>query len=256
MTSNQLQYWRNVETNRNNVAVETETHRSNLAREVETNRSNLARESETNRHNVATEHETNRHNVQTEKLGWEQLRTNQYQFAKTFVQNKINAQRDYNIRAGQLNETIRMNKARETENTRHNMASEQLSKYDQEIRERQNKRSYAISQAQLRQEQSKIEETKRSNMAREVNNLLAVKETQRSNVARETENTRSNVARENISMYSNATQRQRLDEDKRHNRTTEQLTRTGQLQKLTTDLAHIFVNGVTAINKSLQLGGI
>lgn len=76
MTGNQLQYQRNVETERHNRATEDEQKRSNLANEKETYRHNYATEvlgtrtlSETKRHNLATESnqlnsllETTRHN--------------------------------------------------------------------------------------------------------------------------------------------------------------------------------------------------
>lgn len=55
MTSNQLQYWANKETERANRAREQENYRSNVAREEENRRSNIARETETNRSNLANE---------------------------------------------------------------------------------------------------------------------------------------------------------------------------------------------------------
>nr|AVD54033.1 ORF1 [Macaque picobirnavirus 6] len=76
MTGNQIQYQRNVETERHNRVTEEEQKRSNLANERETYRHNYATEvlgtntlSETKRHNLATESnqlnsllETTRHN--------------------------------------------------------------------------------------------------------------------------------------------------------------------------------------------------
>lgn len=76
MTGNQIQYQRNVETERHNRVTEEEQKRSNLANERETFRHNYAGEvlgtqtlRETKRHNLATEstqlmsiYETTRHN--------------------------------------------------------------------------------------------------------------------------------------------------------------------------------------------------
>lgn len=76
MTGNQIQYQRNVETERHNRVTEDEQKRSNLANERETYRHNYATEvigtntlAETKRHNLATESnqlmslfETTRHN--------------------------------------------------------------------------------------------------------------------------------------------------------------------------------------------------
>ena len=44
MTSNQLSFYKNLETERSNRANEFETNRSNLAKETETNRANLEKE--------------------------------------------------------------------------------------------------------------------------------------------------------------------------------------------------------------------
>jgi len=91
MTSNAVQYWRNVETKRNNIATLAETTRHNLQTErlneqanenakfsnVENQRHNLATErfaqsqlsaniGETRRHNIMQERETTRHNILSE----------------------------------------------------------------------------------------------------------------------------------------------------------------------------------------------
>ncbi len=91
MTSNAVQYWRNVETKRNNIANLAEMTRHNLETErltgqanentkfsnVENQRHNLATErfaqsqlsaniGETRRHNIAQERETTRHNILSE----------------------------------------------------------------------------------------------------------------------------------------------------------------------------------------------
>lgn len=75
MTQNQINYQKNLETTRSNLAKEAETHRANVAsetlaarRDAETVRSNLARELETNRSNTAKELETARSNRANEGL--------------------------------------------------------------------------------------------------------------------------------------------------------------------------------------------
>lgn len=82
MTNNQIQYQRNLETERSNRAQERNQRYATRVQErhfttadLETARSNLARESETNRHNLATESvssrqiaELERHNVAEEGL--------------------------------------------------------------------------------------------------------------------------------------------------------------------------------------------
>ena len=55
MTANQIQYWRNLETERSNKAREAETERYNRASVAEQQRANLAKEAENVRHNKATE---------------------------------------------------------------------------------------------------------------------------------------------------------------------------------------------------------
>lgn len=55
MTSNQIAYWKNVETERSNRANEAETHRANVAKESETFRHNNQTEKETWRHNYVNE---------------------------------------------------------------------------------------------------------------------------------------------------------------------------------------------------------
>lgn len=62
MTTNQINYWANVERERSNRANEAENYRSHVANETETNRSNVAKETETHRANVERETETKRHN--------------------------------------------------------------------------------------------------------------------------------------------------------------------------------------------------
>lgn len=77
MTNNQINYQRQVEDARHNVASENETSRHNVVTEGETQRHDVVTESETNRHNVSTEMETSRHNIQEEGIGWANARANQ-----------------------------------------------------------------------------------------------------------------------------------------------------------------------------------
>lgn len=77
MTNNQINYQRQVEEARHNVASEAETSRHNVMTEGETQRHDVATESETNRHNVSVEMETSRHNIQEEGIGWANARANQ-----------------------------------------------------------------------------------------------------------------------------------------------------------------------------------
>lgn len=130
MTSNQLRYWQNVETERSNKAREKETNRSNLANEKETNRSNLAREKETNRHNLAIEAltsqsnaEIQRHNAATEAAEANKLAFNYANLSETNRANLANeAAKAANIQLGyanlglgygQLQEQIRSHQANE-----------------------------------------------------------------------------------------------------------------------------------------------
>lgn len=55
MTKNQLDFWKNQETERSNRANEAETHRANVERETEQHRSAVAKETEDLRHHTADE---------------------------------------------------------------------------------------------------------------------------------------------------------------------------------------------------------
>lgn len=124
MTANQIQFQKNAEERRHNRESEalqrqsnetairdvTEKERSNKANEIEANRSNLARETETKRHNVITENETMRNNMAVEK------ETNRHN-----VVGEIETERSH-----RANEQY--NWANLAEVTRHNMASEDISR--------------------------------------------------------------------------------------------------------------------------------
>lgn len=136
MTSNQIAYWRNVETERANRAQEAETYRSHVASEKETRRHNLMQEHvnmgtlrETERHNLMYEQESKRHNIETELVERGRL-------SETQRHNKAAEDISY----GQLSETQRHNIEQEIisgrsvdlgyaqldENRRHNIQSEYL----------------------------------------------------------------------------------------------------------------------------------
>jgi hypothetical protein len=64
--SESIQWYREKEANRHNLATEFELGRHNKATETETYRHNVVTETETNRHNVRTEDESERHNRASE----------------------------------------------------------------------------------------------------------------------------------------------------------------------------------------------
>lgn len=213
MTRNQIEFWRNVETNRSNVAQEQETRRSNLARELETNRSNLANEKETNRHNLATE-----------RLS------------------QIQSDRNWTLGLQSNIETQRANKAKEKETKRSNLAREQENTQarlgDQAIRRRQ------ASTAQYDADTRRIlaQETMRSNRNNEAIALSNLTETRRANISREQETRRSNVAREAESYRANITsenlRRRELSERERSNQANENISVRGQNLNFVTSIAN------------------
>lgn len=145
MTANQINYWKNVETERHNRELEkqgleqlrlkeaeiAETRRANVAREVENFRSNTAQEAETNRSNLAREQnnvlitaneiakaqETARSNQAYESIGRTNASANLVQAAAstsqaaTAAQNAATRQREQQetVRSNKSNEMIRSN---------------------------------------------------------------------------------------------------------------------------------------------------
>lgn len=188
MTRNQIEYWRNKEIERNNRAVEIEQNRANLAKEEENRRSNMARERETWRSNLQHENavrqqmlinlaevrlnnerrkesnlEINRSNLAHERELAASRRSNEgiqrrkdsiAQYGAytnrmdTLERRRANVANEW-ARQFELNEQIRANVARETENTRTNTANE------------------GIRRDQLYAENRRINEQIRSNLARE-----------------------------------------------------------------------------------------
>lgn len=130
------------------------------------------------------------------------------------------------IGLGTLDETRRSNQAREVETARHNVEQERLggrtldetSRHNlqtediarQQVQElnRHNLQTEFVSKGELGVHQGQLQETRRSNVAREV-------ETTRSNVAREVETHRNNAAIEAVQIGLAATQAARLAEDVR-----------------------------------------
>lgn len=100
MTSNQLQYWANKETERSNLAKEEETNRANVARETETQRNNLMNEMLTSEKNT----EIARSNQERER----QLRSAQAQDWNKFV---TDTQRKTNEFYDRLNTDIGLSNA-------------------------------------------------------------------------------------------------------------------------------------------------
>lgn len=177
MTRNQIEYLKHKETQRANLRQEELTAaRDSAAKEL--GFQNLA---ETSRHNQVTEQhavnvlgEQQRHNYAQEAynvavLG-EQTRHNMV--SETLTQQAQDEQR-------------RANLAREAETSRHNLATEGISREQLDISRDQ----LDIQRGQLEVSLGQLAETQRANQAREA-------ETQRSNIARETETHRSNVASE------------------------------------------------------------
>lgn len=244
MTRNQIEYWRLKETERNNRAVEkhnrnvltynysvlAETKRSNLAREQETNRSNLARERETQRSNIANE----------------QLR-------------RLQSDRDYTLSLRQLEEQVNARK----ESQRLQSLSIQEQKRSNQAREAATRDSNLVSLFNAYTNRANIEEQARSNKVRENQFASQLAEQRRSNYANErlnyqrnAEMKRSNLAREGLQSFANYTQRQAVNETRRHNVSVESETRRANLMHEQLQLTH---EGVSVLNNTLstlgRLGG-
>lgn len=177
MTKNQIEYLKLRETQRSNLAQE-ELTRTRDSRSYEIGLGTLA---ESQRHNRATEEqarvsldETARHNLAGEQLTRssldESIRHNQAVELEAARHNKVGE--SYNERALK-------------ESGRHNLAQEQIGRSQ-----------VGASYANITLGYSQLDETNRSNVARET-------ETNRSNLARESETERHNQKGEAIDMYRN-----------------------------------------------------
>nr|AVX53492.1 putative ORF1 [Marmot picobirnavirus] len=112
MTSNQLQYWRNVEQQRSNRAMEMENHRANVTRERETNR----HQSEMERQNLLALNETQRSNRERERLtGQAQSEQRRANLAQEYLKSTANqiADRQVSLGYSTLGETSRHNQWQE-----------------------------------------------------------------------------------------------------------------------------------------------
>lgn len=127
MTRNQIEYQRNLETERNNRVVAAETERSNRAREAETERANRERE----RQGVISLDETGRHNVVTENYNWGSLQESGRHNRRTESLTGFNYSEF--ARHNQALEAIQqsLNERQVAETERHNRATEQISYSDQ-----------------------------------------------------------------------------------------------------------------------------
>lgn len=216
MTRNQIEYFKLLETRRNNRAVEALTRARDLANYrlgsgtlAENTRHNKAAESqqyavlgEQQRHNRAQEaqttaslDETSRHNKALETVS-----------ALDAATRRLGLREDSRHNVAVETEQARANKAREQETQRANLASESIRRAANAITSnlgyanvaesaRRNTLQYALGQDQLSEQQ-------RSNVTREVeaerHNRSTETEAQRSNVTREIEQTRSNLASESL----------------------------------------------------------
>lgn len=117
MTSNQLAYMANKETERSNKAREFETNRTNLANEA----ISAGRAAEDARHNLAYEKEINRHNLASEQLS-------QLSYAETVRSNKVRESQSWASIANEQQKTNLMS-AQLAETQRHNLVAEQQQSY-------------------------------------------------------------------------------------------------------------------------------
>lgn len=150
MTVNQIKYQEYLERARSNVVTEGETKRSNLAGEAlrqqelaeasrhnlvtekETNRSNLAKEAETNRSNLARELETSRHNREQENIGYANVGLG---YSTLSEQSRHNvASENLSSQSNEINREYNTTRASETH--RANVVGETLKKYDIQEREK------------------------------------------------------------------------------------------------------------------------
>lgn len=152
MTSDQVNYWKNVEQARANRESErlralelAENKRANTAREQENYRSNLARESENEKSRLAN-YAVNARNAATNER-------NAFISSERQRVEEGNLARVYSLNTSTLAETQRANEARERENLRSNVANENAK----------------ISELNLRSRQQ--QETERANRASEANTV-------------------------------------------------------------------------------------
>lgn len=230
MTRNQIAYWELQESKRSNRAKERETNRSNVAREIETNRSNLAQEKQnrinSNRNylmNVLNLQELHRNNVAVSDLRSAELKEQSRRNRVSEAQNQSNL----SLQAYEAN----TRRIAQKEIQRANMSREYQNKLDYYQDVKQSDRSYLLSRRT-------VDETNRSNLAREQVQFQSLAEQQR-----------SNLANENIRQYSNFTQRMSVQEQVRHNQAQERET---ARHNITTEAFNAIQTGVDAATKLLS----
>lgn len=207
MTSDQINYWRNVEQRRNNLAMEAETRRANLAKEAETHRANLAQERETKRANTI--------NARITQYG--QGVTDRH-YIRADMQNALKLDQDRRISLEQLKEAKRSNRTREGETYRTNVANEKI------------KQSQVSSTwANIAMDKARLAEQQRTNRVHEHIGLITLAEQGRANMAREAETNRSNLALEGWRQQQIGLDQQRVNETRRSNVMEETLKRREQM---------------------------
>lgn len=201
MTKNQIEYWRNKETERNNLAIERETNRSNLERE---------------RMNRQIADETKRHNLETEKLGRDQFSLSMMSYRNSLSQQAW--ERALNLR-------------KQDEVERHNRAT-------RANQTKQIEYNYAVGMTNAETARMQAIESGRHNRATESAQITNLTEIMRSNLAQEdlsaarnAETARNNKALEAIRTTEQTISQGRLSldtrkqsESERHNRVAEQET--------------------------------
>lgn len=149
MTKNQIEYWKNVETERTNRAQELENQR---------------------------------HNEKMESLKAAELKQNKTLRQKELNQNKLLASLSNQLRSQELMEQTRSNRARESENTSSRVQSGQIAYSQQRISQNvageQLHETRRANQAQESFRLTNLDEIKRSNLIKE-------QELYRSNIAQE-----------------------------------------------------------------------
>lgn len=237
MTTDQINYWKNVEQRRSNLAMEAETRRANRARELETYRANLAKERELNRINTI--------NAKIAQYG-HGISDQHYIRSDALSARKLDQEK--RLALEQLKEQQRSNVARETETHRTNVAQEKL---------KQSQISNLWSNTSL--ETARLAELQRSNRAQEHLGLINLTEQGRANQAREFETNRSNLAQEGFKIRQIGIDQQKANEIHRANvmgetlRSREQwITMRGQNFNLAGNLTNSFTKMLTPSVRSTK----
>lgn len=228
MTRNQIEYWKNVETNRSNLATELETNRTNLAREAETKRAN----------------------IENERIARERLAHDIAAFNQSHL-----------LAVAQQREVSRSNESKEAEAKRSNIVNEDIRNRDLDITSRKEKTTYAVSQQNLQLQKAILNQTKLKDAVAQSNQLLQMQETNRANVASEQLRAKQlaseasyREAQKQLNYQQLNLQRKIAEETERSNRTSEMLTARRDTFTLVTNLAKSFAGAGKLISN--LLGGI